>query len=96
LANGHPSWKVSITGGLFTAVLFTAGKLILGAMLTLSNVKTIFGASGSFVLILLFVFYTSFIIYYGGMFTKVWSTFLKEPMALDNNAYEYTVNEKKE
>lgn len=93
LANGHPSWKVAATGGFFTALLFTGGKLILAALLTFSNIKTVFGASGSFVLILLFVFYTSFIIYYGGMFTKVWSSYCNEPLRLDENAYEFTFSE---
>jgi membrane protein len=93
IANAHPHWKVAFTGGLFTGILFTIGKIILGLLLTFSNLKTIFGASGSFVLILLFVFYSAFIFYYGGAFTKGWTNHKNKPLQLDKHAYTYTVNE---
>ncbi|MEP6846334.1 MAG: YihY/virulence factor BrkB family protein [Panacibacter sp.] len=93
LANAHPSWKVAYTGGLFTGILFTVGKIILGLLLTFSNLKTIFGATGSFVLILLFVFYSAFIFYYGAAFTKVWADYKRKPLQLDKRAYEYTIEE---
>ncbi len=93
LANAHPSWKVAFTGGLFTGILFTIGKMILGLLLTFSNLKSIFGAAGSFVLILLFVFYSAFIFYYGAAFTKVWASYKKKTVQLDKHAYEYTIEE---
>jgi membrane protein len=73
LPEGKPKWKIAITGGLFTGVLFTIGKLILGSLLVLSKIKNIYGAAGSFVLVLLFVFYVSLIFYYGAMFTYYWA-----------------------
>ncbi|MHA4844479.1 YihY/virulence factor BrkB family protein [Flavitalea antarctica] len=73
LPEGKPKWKVAITGGLFTGVLFTIGKLVLGSLLGLSRIKNIYGAAGSFVLVLLFVFYVSMIFYYGAMFTYYWA-----------------------
>lgn len=93
LANAHPSWKVAFTGGMFTGILFTIGKVILGLLLTFSNLKTIFGAAGSFVLILLFVFYSAIIFYYGAAFTKVWADYKKKPLQLDKHAYEYAMEE---
>jgi membrane protein len=93
LANAHPPWRVAYTGGLFTGILFTIGKIILGLLLTFSNLKTIFGATGSFVLILLFVFYSAFIFYYGAAFTKVWADHKKKTLRLDKRAYEYTIEE---
>lgn len=93
LANAHPSWKVAYTGGLFTGILFTIGKIVLGLLLTFSNLKTIFGAAGSFVLILLFVFYSAIIFYYGAAFTKVWADYKKKPLELDKRAYEYAIDE---
>lgn len=73
LTNGRPSWKVAIKGGLLTSILFTIGKYILRIMLPLSNIGNIYGASGSIVLIMLFVFYSSFIFYFGACFVKVLS-----------------------
>jgi len=93
LANAHPSWKVAFTGGLFTGILFTIGKIILGLLLTFSNLKTIFGAAGSFVLVLLFVFYSAIIFYFGAAFTKVWADHKKKTLQLDKRAYEYTIEE---
>src|SRR5947199_8063164 len=93
LPNAHPDWRTAFAGGIFTGILFTIGKMILGFLLTFSNLKTVFGATGSFVLILLFVFYSSLIFYYGGAFTKVWLDHKNESLELDNHAYEYTVSE---
>jgi len=73
LPDGHFSWRVVFTGGLFTGLLFTVGKLILGFLLSYSSMKTIYGASTYMVLMLLFVFYSAFIFYYGACFTRVWA-----------------------
>ena len=93
LANAHPDWKTAFAGGIFTGILFTIGKLILGLLLTFSNLKTIFGATGSFVLVLLFVFYTSFIFYYGAAFTKKWSEEKNRKMRFEKHVYTYKVEE---
>ena len=96
LPDGHPSWKVAWMGGLFTGVLFTIGKLFLAWMLAKGNLKNIYGASGSFVLVLLFVFYVSMILYYGGMFTRVWAEHKKDPIIPSKFAYQYELAEIKE
>jgi membrane protein len=93
LPDGRPLWKVATAGGIFTGVLFTLGKVILGWMLELSNIKNIYGASGAFVLILLFVFYVSFILYYGAAFTYAWAESHGIPIKPGRSAYEYTVSE---
>ena len=96
LPDGHPTWKVSLTGGIFTGVLFTIGKLLLGWLLGYSNINNIYGASGSFVLVLLFVFYCSFILYLGGTFTCVWAEYNKKPIIPGKNAYRYKFTEVKD
>lgn len=73
LADGRPTWKAAVLGGLLTGILFTAGRFVLRSLLIEGNVGKLYGASGSFVLVLLFVFYTSFIIYYGACFIAVYS-----------------------
>jgi membrane protein len=93
LANAHPDWKTAFAGGVLTGILFTIGKIVLGVLLTFSNLQTIFGATGSFVLVLLFVFYTSFIFYYGAAFTKKWSEENDREMRLENHVHEYKVEE---
>jgi membrane protein len=74
-------------------VLFTAGKEIMALLLRNSNINTIYGASGNIVLILLFVFYSSFILYYGACFIKVYAEHLGEPFRVINKAYRYKLQE---
>ena len=96
LPDARPSWKIAITGALFTGVLFTGGKLLLRWLLTYSNMQTIYGASTSSVLLLLFVFYCSFIFYYGACFTKVWAEDRKEPIEPGKHATKLGAGEEGE
>lgn len=80
LPDGRPTWKVSLTGALLTSLLFTVGKVVLKRLLPGSNIGVIFGASASLVLLLLFVFYSSMILYFGAAFTKVWSIYRQKPI----------------
>lgn len=89
IADGRPSWRVAVAGGCLTGILFSAGKEILSLLMRNSNLNTIYGASGSIVLILLFVFYSSFILYYGASFIKVYAEHTKDPLKLINKAYRY-------
>ncbi|MFD0941884.1 YihY/virulence factor BrkB family protein [Pedobacter boryungensis] len=93
LTNGRPSWKTAIRGGLLTGVLFTLGKYILRIMLPLSNIGNIYGASGSIVLIMLFVFYSSFIFYFGACFVKVLSDASTKPIHPIKGAFLYELKE---
>ena len=86
LPDARPSWRVAITGAFFTSMLFTIGKWLIIWLLTLSNMQDIYGASASSVLLLLFVFYCSFIFYYGACFTKVWADFHKSPISAGKHA----------
>ncbi|HSU49527.1 MAG TPA: YihY/virulence factor BrkB family protein [Segetibacter sp.] len=87
------SLKVVIPGGFFTGILFTIGKIVIRYMLSLGNMTNIFGASSSLVLLLLFVFYSSFILYYGACFTKVYASFIGRPIIPAGNAIKYKMVE---
>ncbi|NEU09069.1 YihY/virulence factor BrkB family protein [Flavihumibacter sp. R14] len=93
LTAGKPKFSHALGGGFFTALLFTAGKIILRWLMGYSNVNTIFGASGSMVLILLFVFYSSIIFYYGGCFVKVLSEEYHAPIRPVKEAFAFEVLE---
>jgi membrane protein len=67
----RPRWRPAWTGALFTSLLFSIGKIVLHLLLTYNNVTTIYGASASIVLLLLFVFYSAMILYYGAAFTRI-------------------------
>lgn len=86
LPDGKPTWKVAISGALLTSILFNFGKYILRWLLPSSNIGVVYGTSASIVLLLLFVFYSSLILYYGAAFTKVWSIYLDQPIIPVNNS----------
>jgi len=93
LTNGRPSWKAAIIGGLLTGTLFTVGKYILRIMLPLSNIGNVYGASGSIVLIMLFVFYSSLIFYFGACFVKVLSDTGRKQIRPIKGAFLYELKE---
>jgi membrane protein len=93
LTNGRPTWKAAIRGGLLTGILFNIGKYILRILLPLSNIGNIYGASGSIVLIMLFVFYSSFIFYFGACFVKILSDARDTPIRPIKGAFAYELKE---
>jgi membrane protein len=64
-------WKDVFFGGFITAVFFTLGKLAIGFYLGKSTLGTLYGAAGSIIIIMLWVYYSSIILYLGAEFTKV-------------------------
>jgi membrane protein len=89
LPDAKPSWKTVIAGALFTGFLFTIGKLVLQWVLSYSSMQTIYGASTASVLLLLFVFYSSFIFYYGACFTKIRAEAYSKPIPPAKHAEKY-------
>ncbi|HEY3488473.1 MAG TPA: YihY/virulence factor BrkB family protein [Gammaproteobacteria bacterium] len=64
-------WKYVRTGALVTALLFVVGKYLIGLYLGNSSVATSYGAAGSLVLLLIWVYYSSCILLFGAEFTYV-------------------------
>ena len=93
LPDARPIWKVALVGALLTSILFNIGKLVLRWLLTYSNINTVYGASGSIVLLLLFVFYSSLILYFGATFTKVWAQHHNMPIRPRHYAMHYHLTE---
>jgi membrane protein len=91
LADARPAWKIAIAGGIFTGILFTIGKIILRFLLSYNKVQTIYGASTSIVLLLLFIFYSSFIFYYGACFTKILALHFNKPILPTKHAMRYAL-----
>jgi len=67
------SWKDALIGSIFTAVLFLAGKFLIGFYLGKSNMGITYGAAASIVIILTWVYYSSLILYFGAEFTKIYA-----------------------
>lgn len=63
-------WKTVRTGALFTALLFIIGRYAIGLYLESSGTESTYGAAGALVLVLLWVYYTAAILYFGAVYTR--------------------------
>ena len=73
LPDGKIAMKDGLIGASFTAVLFMLGKFAIGAYLGRSSIASVYGAAGSVILILIWVYYSAIILYFGAEFTKVYA-----------------------
>jgi membrane protein len=89
LPEARVDWEVAFNGAFLTALLFTGGRVILGKILVHARIASIFGASASFALLLLFIFYSSFILYYGAAFTHEYAEYLERHICAGKHAHEY-------
>ena len=71
LPDAKIKWKDVLFGGFITAIFFTFGKVAIGYYLGKSNLTTLYGAAGSIIIIMVWVYYSSIILYLGAEFTKV-------------------------
>lgn len=73
LPDGKVVLKDCVIGASFTAFLFMIGKFVIGAYLGSSAIANIYGAAGSLILILVWVYYSAMILYFGAEFTKIYA-----------------------
>ncbi len=66
-------WRDVWIGALFTALLFTLGKALISLYIGRSGITTVFGAAGSLVVVLLWVYYSAQIFLIGAEFTWVYA-----------------------
>jgi membrane protein len=80
-------WRDVWVGGTVTAVLFALGKLGLGIYLGKAGTTSAYGAAGAFMALLLWVYYSSLIIFLGAEVTQVWARFMGTPITPAKNAH---------
>ena len=73
LPDARISWKHVRAGAFATAALFMLGKFLIGYYLGHSTMSSSYGAAGSVIVILLWVYYSSTILYFGAEFTRVYA-----------------------
>jgi hypothetical protein len=73
LPDAKIAWRDVWTGAALTAILFVVGKLLLGLYLGSGAAGSAYGAAGSLVTLLLWVFYSAQILLFGAEFTKVYA-----------------------
>lgn len=73
LPDAKIKWKDILSGAIATAILFMLGKFAISFYIGQSNVGSTYGAAGSLVILLLWVYYSSIILYFGAEFTLAYS-----------------------
>ncbi len=90
LPDGKIARRDCLIGAGVTAVLFMIGKFLIGFYLGSYNIASIYGAAGSIIIILVWVYYSAIILYFGAVFTKVYA--YKYGQKIIPNAYSVYID----
>ncbi|MEO8763329.1 MAG: YihY/virulence factor BrkB family protein [Ginsengibacter sp.] len=85
LPDARIKWKDVMAGAIATAVLFMIGKFAISFYISRSNVGSTYGTAGSLVVLLVWIYYSSIILYFGAEFTKAYA--MKYGSEIRPNAY---------
>ena len=94
LPDAKIGWKDVLFGGFFTAIFFTIGKMGISFYVSVSNITSLYGAAGSIIILMVWVYYSSIILYLGAEFTKVYAKLYGKNI-LPNEYAEWVKIEKK-
>lgn len=73
LPDARIKWRTVRAGAFVTAILFMIGKFLISYYLGQSRMSSIYGGAGTIIVILLWVYYSSIILYFGAAFTRVYA-----------------------
>jgi membrane protein len=86
LPDANIAWRDVWIGAFITALLFTLGKFALGFYLGRSGIASSYGAAGSLIVLLLWVYYSSQIVFFGAEFTQVYANRFGSHVTPSSNA----------
>jgi membrane protein len=86
LPDAKIKWHNVRVGAFTTATLFMLGKFLIGYYLGHSRMTSAYGAAGSIIVILLWVYYSAIILYFGAVFTRVYAIHTGSHIYPDNYA----------
>jgi membrane protein len=93
LPDAKTKWKDILPGAIASGVLFMIGKFAISFYIAKSNVGSTYGAAGSLVILLLWVYYSAIILYLGAEFAKAWS--VRKGSGIQPNDYAVRLEEVK-
>jgi membrane protein len=73
LPDARIAWRDAAVGGAVTALLFSLGKLVIGVYLGRASLGSAYGAAGSFVVLVVWVYYSAIVCFLGAEFTQVFA-----------------------
>jgi len=80
------AWRVVWVGALVTSFLFNVGAFLIGLYLGYGNLRTILGAAGSLVVVMVWIAYSAQIIFFGAKFAFVYAAAIGKPIVPSSNA----------
>jgi len=80
------SWRVVWVGAIVTSVLFNIGAFVIGLYLGYGDVRTFLGAAGSLVVLMIWIAYSSQIIFFGAKFALVYASAIGDPILPSSSA----------
>jgi len=86
LPDAEIRWRQISTSAIVTAILFIIGKFLISLYISKTNVGSTFGAAGSLVVLLVWVYYSSLILYLGAAFAKQWALAFGTPILPSKHA----------
>jgi membrane protein len=95
LPDARIAWRDVWVGALLTAVLFSLGKFLLSLYLGKSTLTSVYGAAGSLVVLLVWVYYSSQILLFGAEFTRLYAFRCGSYVRPEEGAHFVTVRETK-
>jgi len=87
-------WRDVWIGAVVTSLLFTIGKLLIGMYLGKAAIGSAYGAAGSIVIMITWVYYSAQILYFGAEFTHVYATRESSRVVPTENAKPLTSEER--
>jgi membrane protein len=90
LPDAQIRWRSVWIGALLTALLFDIGRFVLGYYLGNSQLGGAYGAAGSLLIVLVWIYYSAQILFFGAEFTKVYATRYGEGVVPAPNAVRVT------
>lgn len=76
LPDAKIAWRDVRWGAFFTALLFMLGRYLIGLYIETTSTSSTYGAAGSLIVILTWIYYTSAILYFGAEFTQAYANHL--------------------
>jgi membrane protein len=73
LPDARITWKAVWPGAIATALLFMIGKFLISFYISRSEIGSTYGAAGSLAILLVWIYYSAMILYFGAEFTKAWA-----------------------
>ncbi len=93
LPDARMNWKDAFVGATITAILFSLGKLLIGYYVGNSNVGSLYDAAGSVLVIMVWIFYSSSIFFFGAQVTYVYANIFGSKIRPSKNAVRIFLRE---